>query len=69
MPDSARFAPETEAPSRTLAASLDWITDDLIETTRRLWSSACGRELTDKEVIQILQNIRRLANVLLEAEG
>jgi hypothetical protein len=41
-----------------------WITKDLFAETRRVWSKAYGRIIPDEEVIEILMNVRRLAEVL-----
>jgi hypothetical protein len=37
--------------------------------TRRVWSRAYGREVSDTEAIEILVNVRRLAETLLYAAG
>ena len=44
-----------------------WITDELFAETRRVWSKAYGRTITDEEVVEILVNVRRLAEALLHA--
>ncbi len=44
-----------------------WITQELFAESRWVWSAAYGRELPDEEVIEILLNIRRLAEALLYA--
>ncbi|MCO6454779.1 MAG: hypothetical protein J5I93_05715 [Pirellulaceae bacterium] len=41
-----------------------WITQELFAESQRVWSAAYGRELPDEEVIEILLNIRRLAEAL-----
>jgi hypothetical protein len=41
----------------------------LFTETRRVWSRAYGREISDSEVIEILVNVRRLAETLLNAAG
>jgi len=47
--------------------SAAWITDDLVEETRRVWSKAYGRVVTEEEAVEILMNVKRLAAVLIEA--
>ena len=37
--------------------------------TRRVWTRAYGRDVTDTEVIEILVNARRLTETLLNAAG
>jgi len=44
-----------------------WITDEAIADTRRVWSPYYGRELTDDEAVEILMNVRNLADVLVQA--
>jgi hypothetical protein len=44
-----------------------WITHDLLVETQRVWSKAYGREISATEAMEILTNVRRLAEVLLRA--
>ncbi len=46
-----------------------WISEMLFMETQRVWSRAYGREISDSEVIEILVNVRRLAESLLNAAG
>jgi hypothetical protein len=46
--------------------SLAWVSDELIAETRRLWSARYGREVSVDEAIEILQNVKRFAEMLLE---
>lgn len=39
-----------------------------IAEARRVWSKAYGRVISEEEAIEILMNVRRLAEVLLRAE-
>lgn len=48
---------------------LKWITDELIADTRRVWSPLYGRELTIEEAIDILVNVKRLAELLMKGAG
>lgn len=43
------------------------LTAERIAEARRVWSIAYGREISDHEAIEILANVRRLAEVLLKA--
>ena len=45
-----------------------WITEEAIADTRQVWSPDYGRELTDAEAIEILVNVRDLAEVLVQAK-
>ncbi|WP_437226076.1 hypothetical protein SH661x_004394 [Planctomicrobium sp. SH661] len=46
--------------------SLAWVSDELIAETRRLWSARYGREISVDEAIEILQNVKRFAEMLME---
>ena len=46
-----------------------WVSESLFMETRRVWSRAYGREVSDTEAIEILVNVRRLAETLLNAAG
>ena len=45
-----------------------WLSDERIAEARRVWSKAYGRVISGDEAIEILMNVRRLAEVLLRAE-
>jgi hypothetical protein len=45
-----------------------WLSEEQIAETRRVWSKAYGRVLSDEEAIEILRNVRRLAEIWLHAE-
>jgi hypothetical protein len=63
----------TEVSNQSLATANDalrfhpWITQELFDESRRVWSKAYGRVITDDEVIEILVNVHRLAEALLHA--
>ena len=46
--------------------SLSWMTDEMLEETRQLWSQRYERDLSMEEAVEILQNIKRFAEMLLE---
>jgi hypothetical protein len=46
--------------------SIAWITDDLLRYTREVWSKAYGREVAEDEAIEMLVNVKRLAEVMLK---
>jgi len=46
--------------------SLAWVSDELITETQRLWSERYGREISVEEAIEILHNVKRFAEMLLE---
>ncbi len=47
---------------------MPWLSDKRIAETRRVWSKAYGRVISEEEAVEILTNVRRLAEVLLCAE-
>lgn len=52
----------------TRPLSTQWLSDERIAEARRVWSKAYGRLISDDEAIEILTNVRRLAEILLRAE-
>jgi hypothetical protein len=51
-----RFSPLSQA----------WITDELLEHTRHVWSQAYARVISEAEAIELLTNVKRFAEVLLK---
>ena len=73
-PSSAGLS-RRDTPSWPVPDSVDpprshppWLSGERIAETRRVWSKACGRVISEDEAIEILTNVRRLAEVLLNAE-
>ncbi|MEX2170020.1 MAG: hypothetical protein WD851_11980 [Pirellulales bacterium] len=48
--------------------STQWLSDERIDEARRVWSKAYGRVISEEEAIEILTNVRRLAELLVRAE-
>ena len=46
--------------------SLSWISDELITETQRLWSTRYEREVSPEEAVEILQNVKSFAEMLIE---
>jgi hypothetical protein len=44
------------------------LSDERISEARRVWSKAYGRVISSDEAVEILTNVRRLAEALLQAE-
>ncbi|MGE4157640.1 MAG: hypothetical protein AB7F75_00920 [Planctomycetota bacterium] len=67
------FPPETsphvsrpdDAPERPL--SMAWISDELLAKTRRVWSRAYERPVGVEEAVEILTNVKHLAEALVRA--
>ena len=77
MPSSPHIAGFPPSTGHTVSASdsggvrpvsMQWLTDERIAEARRVWSKAYGRVISQEEAIEILTNVRRLAEVLLRAE-
>ena len=47
--------------------SMAWISDELLAQTIDVWSANYGRPISEDEAVEILMNVKRLAEVLLEA--
>ena len=46
---------------------MQWLSDERIAEARRVWSKAYGGVISDEEAVEILMNVRRLAEVLVHA--
>ena len=55
-----------QAPGRPL--SIAWISDELLAKTQQVWSKAYGRPISTEEAVEILTNVKRMAQVLLKAK-
>ena len=72
-PNLAGLPPQTghhgePASASVRPLSMQWLSDERITEARRVWSKAYGRVISDGEAVEILMNVRRLAEVLLRAE-
>jgi hypothetical protein len=43
----------------------EWMSEELIRDTARVWSSHSGQPISRADAVEILTNVRRLAEVLL----
>ena len=55
-----------QGPQRPL--SIAWISDELLAKTRRVWSKAYGRPVSTEEAVEILTNVKHMAEALLKAK-
>ena len=46
--------------------SRSWMTDEFVQQTRHVWSQAYDRDVSVDEAIEILMNVKRLAEVLIK---
>ncbi len=60
--------PVSNAQVEEFFARNAWITIEFLEETKRVWSNAYGREVSDSEAVEILSNVKRLAGVLMEVQ-
>ena len=67
QPHSAHHGAEP-GPVDVRPLSTQWLSDERIAEARRVWSTAYGRVISEDEAVEILMNVRRLAEVLLRAE-
>lgn len=73
-PQLTGFPPESrqDGPDAGLAGPRplggEWMSDELIADTRRVWSAAYGRVISTDEAVEILNNVRRLADLMLRAQ-
>lgn len=65
-PESRHHGPEPE-PAALRPAAQEWMSDELIADTRRVWSAAYGRVISTDEAVEILNNVRRLADAVVRA--
>jgi hypothetical protein len=66
QPNGAGWAADEEGTLRSL--SLAWMTEELIDRTRTVWSRAYGRDISEAEAVEILSNVRRFAEVAIEMQ-
>lgn len=66
--DSAELAglPPEHGPHVQGPLSAAWISDDLLRNTREVWSELAGREIAADEAVEILINVKNLAEMLLD---
>ena len=57
-----------QGPACQRPLSAQWITDELLEQTRNVWSKMYGRIISANEAVEILMNVKRLAEVFIEAD-
>jgi len=53
------------APEVTPPPSPPWMSPNLIGQTREVWSARYGRMISEREAAEILHNVRRLAEAVL----
>ena len=44
-----------------------WVTGELVEDTRRVWSKRYGRLITPEEAVEILVNVKKVAEAFMKA--
>lgn len=56
------------APVGNRPLSEQWLSEDRIQEAILVWSKAYRRPISEDDAIEILTNVRRLAEILLRAE-
>jgi hypothetical protein len=56
---------EVSIPDNLRPLSAEWISEELLLETRKLWSKAYNRVISIDEAIEILMNVKRVAEVLV----
>jgi hypothetical protein len=59
---------EVPEADRRRPLCMAWITDELIDETRKVWSPEYGRVLSADEAVEILMNVKRLAEMLMKIQ-
>ncbi len=59
-PDEVRVSMAADRSTPSVA----WITDELLERTRQVWSQVYQRPIDEREAVEILMNVKRFAEVL-----
>lgn len=74
VPETAGLtAPESDhvtcvQRSQGRPAIMAWVSDGLLAKTKQVWSSAYGRPITEDEAMEILMNVKHLAEALAKAK-
>ena len=59
---------EPQIPGKKSPLSTQWISEELLLETRKLWSKAYKRVISNEEAIEILMNVKRVAEVLVKMQ-
>ena len=63
---SLGFSPQNGPHVVRSPLSAAWISDELLQRTRDVWSTVAGREISADEAVEILINVKNLAEFLLD---
>lgn len=53
---------------QTTPYSAQWISEELLFETRKIWSKAYKRVISNDEAIEILMNVKRMAEILIRMQ-
>jgi len=67
--ENATKLPAKNGPHVQGPLSAVWITDELLQRTRDVWTEMAGREISADEAVEILINVKNLAEFLLDMNG
>ena len=56
---------EVSIPDKTMPLSAEWVSEELLLEIRNIWSQAYNRVIPIDEAIEILMDVKRVAEVLV----
>lgn len=59
---------DASIPDKTTPLSAQWISEELLLETRKLWSKAYKRVISIDEALEILMNVKQVAEVLVKMQ-
>jgi hypothetical protein len=59
---------DASIPDKITPLSAQWISEELLLETRKLWSKAYKRVISIDEAIEILMNVKQVAEVLVKMQ-
>ena len=65
-PDKLSVSPSGDRCGDALYRS--WMTDELVEDTQRIWPPIYGRDISKEEAMEMLTNVKRFAECLLNIQ-
>jgi hypothetical protein len=67
-PENHNKPGERQIPGKKSPLSTQWISEELLLETRKLWSKAYKRVISIDEAIEILMNVKQVAEVLVKMQ-
>jgi hypothetical protein len=67
-PESTGLPPNPAQHDQGQPAVPAWVSDELLRKTQAVWSAVYGREVSAAEAVEILVNVKALAEVVLDVD-